>query len=253
MLAQGGLGGERGLEIWLLAVEAAAGAAIGGRGERQAVADTLLRPRARRLLLGEDVVEAGVDVGGDLAVAGVHLGGGPALALAVEIGLERVALGGAFGRPLPRGRFGPLALDPLEQRVALQLGIHVGGEVELGELQELDRLQELRRHHQGLTLAHLQPLQQAHRGLPRTLVKGDPLIGVPARSPQRSPALGTSLAFIFEVGLAPAAAPRQNVLNASRRRRGCCAAGTILAPAGEGRLIPPSPSVSSGRRPWCRR
>jgi hypothetical protein len=33
----------------------------------------------------------------------------------------------------------------------------VGGEVEVGELQKLDRLQELRRHHQGLALAHLEP------------------------------------------------------------------------------------------------
>ncbi len=32
----------------------------------------------------------------------------------------------------------------------------------MGELQELDRLQKLRRHHQGLALAYFEPLQQTH-------------------------------------------------------------------------------------------
>ena len=41
-----------------------------------------------------------------------------------------------------------------------------GGQFEAGELQQLDRLQKLRRHHQGLALAHFQPLQQTHRVAP---------------------------------------------------------------------------------------
>lgn len=44
-----------------------------------------------------------------------------------------------------------------QQRVALQFGLDVGGQVEAGKLQQLDRLHELRRHHQRLALAEFQP------------------------------------------------------------------------------------------------
>ena len=57
-------------------------------------------------------------------------------------------------------------LGALEERVALEFGLDIGGEIEMGELQQLDRLQQLRRHHQGLALAELQPLQQTHRERP---------------------------------------------------------------------------------------
>jgi hypothetical protein len=53
-------------------------------------------------------------------------------------------------------------VDTLEQRIALELSFHIGGEVQMGELEQLDRLQQLRRHHQGLALADLQPLHQSH-------------------------------------------------------------------------------------------
>ena len=43
---------------------------------------------------------------------------------------------------------------PLQQRILLQLAIHIGGEVEMRQLQELDRLHQLRRHHQSLALTH---------------------------------------------------------------------------------------------------
>jgi len=36
----------------------------------------------------------------------------------------------------------------------------------MGQLQELDRLQELRRHHQALRLTNLEPLRQTHRNTP---------------------------------------------------------------------------------------
>ena len=36
----------------------------------------------------------------------------------------------------------------------------------MGELEQLDRLQELRRHHQGLALANFQPLRQSHPDTP---------------------------------------------------------------------------------------
>ena len=46
----------------------------------------------------------------------------------------------------------------LQQRVALKLGVDVGGEVEVGELQQLDRLHELRRHHERLALPDFKSL-----------------------------------------------------------------------------------------------
>ncbi len=95
-------------------------------------------------------------------------------AVAAEIRVEAVAVA-----PVPAGLrglavalapgiadLGRLGLGPLQQRITLELGIDVGGEVEVGELQKLDRLQELRRHHQGLALAHLEPLQQTHQPAP---------------------------------------------------------------------------------------
>ena len=42
----------------------------------------------------------------------------------------------------------------LQQRVALELFLNEGGQLHVGELQKLDRLQKLWRHNQGLSLAH---------------------------------------------------------------------------------------------------
>ena len=64
------------------------------------------------------------------------------------------------GRAVPLGI--PVAVNSLQQRVALEFRFHIGGKVEMGELEQLDRLQQLRRHHQGLPLAHLQALHQRH-------------------------------------------------------------------------------------------
>ncbi len=41
----------------------------------------------------------------------------------------------------------------VEQRVPLELGLDVGGKIDVGQLEQLDGLQQLRRHHQGLALA----------------------------------------------------------------------------------------------------
>ncbi len=38
--------------------------------------------------------------------------------------------------------------------IALEFVLDEGGEFEIGELQQLDRLQQLGRHHQGLSLTH---------------------------------------------------------------------------------------------------
>ena len=50
------------------------------------------------------------------------------------------------------------AFGALEQRVAFELGFDIGDEIEARKLQQLDGLQKLRRHHQGLALAHFKPM-----------------------------------------------------------------------------------------------
>ena len=71
------------------------------------------------------------------------------------LGLEAVA------RSLPvrdRGAFAGLAFGAFEERIAFELGFDIGGKIEARKLQKLDRLQELRRHDQGLALAHFEPM-----------------------------------------------------------------------------------------------
>ena len=48
------------------------------------------------------------------------------------------------------------------ERVAFELGIHVGDKIEVGELQQLDGLHQLRRHDQRLALAEFELLCQRH-------------------------------------------------------------------------------------------
>jgi len=56
-----------------------------------------------------------------------------------------------------------LRLRALQQRIALQFGVHEGLKLDVRHLQQPDRLLHLRRHDQGLTLADLQSLTQRHR------------------------------------------------------------------------------------------
>jgi hypothetical protein len=48
-----------------------------------------------------------------------------------------------------------------EQRVLLDLGLDKIGELDIRQLQHLDRLLQLRRHYQGLALAQFEPLRKA--------------------------------------------------------------------------------------------
>lgn len=50
--------------------------------------------------------------------------------------------------------FGDVVL--FQKRISFQLGFDIGNEIEIGHLQQLDRLHQLRRHDQRLTLSHLQ-------------------------------------------------------------------------------------------------
>jgi hypothetical protein len=51
---------------------------------------------------------------------------------------------------------------PPAPRFSLEFGFNVGDQVEIRELQQLDRLHQLRRHHQRLALADLESLRKRH-------------------------------------------------------------------------------------------
>ena len=64
------------------------------------------------------------------------------------------AVGLGLGRPV---------LDAaVEQRIALEFRFDVSDQIEIRELQQLDRLHQLRRHHQRLALADLESLRKRH-------------------------------------------------------------------------------------------
>ena len=50
----------------------------------------------------------------------------------------------------------------LQERVALELALDIGDEVEVGELQQLDGLHQLRRHHQRLALPQFELGAEGH-------------------------------------------------------------------------------------------
>ena len=55
-----------------------------------------------------------------------------------------------------------LSLGALQQRIALELAFHIGRQVEIGELQQLDGLHQLRRHHERLALPEFESLRKRH-------------------------------------------------------------------------------------------
>ncbi|MGY3454778.1 hypothetical protein ACVWW5_000228 [Bradyrhizobium sp. LM3.4] len=62
--------------------------------------------------------------------------------------VELAGLGRGFAR---RG----LVIGPLQQRITLEFLFHERREIEIGQLQQLDRLHQLRRHDQRLRLPEL--------------------------------------------------------------------------------------------------
>ena len=91
----------------------------------------------------------------------------------VEIGglgeiLARQGLVGALGGGrCGRGLFGVgghlrRRIVTLQQRIALQLGLAILGQLDIGQLQQLDRLLQLRRHDQRLALTDFEFLPQRH-------------------------------------------------------------------------------------------
>jgi hypothetical protein len=154
MARQRRLGGDEGFEVVVAAV-AAAGAdsgplRIGGR---------LLGVRPlgrRRRIVGKDVLKIGVEIALHRRAAGLQLVAEPVARLG-----GRLAAGAVRSRRLIGTRL--VLAGALEQRIALELVLHVGGEVQIRQLQQLDRLHELRRHHERLALANQQLLGKGHR------------------------------------------------------------------------------------------
>ncbi len=159
MRGQRDLGGDESFQI-IGAVLAAAGARAGPFriGRR--------RHFRRRALLAAIVRKYVFKLGAEplfhRGAAGLHV-------LVVPIGSASAVLlalgGGAFRLGGGRRRF-VVVTGALEQRVFFELDFHVGGEIKAGELQQLDGLHQLRRHHQRLRLAELQSLRQRHKGFP---------------------------------------------------------------------------------------
>ncbi len=166
MAAQRRLGRDKGLEIVVVVVRCSA--APFGVGGRRGV---LRRARGDiRRLLGKNVLHAGVEGLLDFGT-GAEIGRHPLLGAGLE-GVRRafavarmvtaegksgvLALGkfGLGGRLLAPVR-GAVLIGPLKQRIALKLVLDEGHQVEIGQLQQLDRLHELRRHYQRLRLAEL--------------------------------------------------------------------------------------------------
>ncbi|MGY4599815.1 hypothetical protein ACVWXL_007561 [Bradyrhizobium sp. GM22.5] len=158
MVAERGLRGDKGFEIVVLVTGgAAAPFGVGGRRRILGVA----RGRLGRFL-GEDVVQPGVhgllDLGAGaeilahpLFLAGLEGFARPAARLVVVAAVAVIELAG-LGRALARGR---LVIGPFQQGITLEFLFDERREIEIGQLQQLDRLHQLRRHDQRLRLPEL--------------------------------------------------------------------------------------------------
>ena len=71
---------------------------------------------------------------------------------------------GGLGRDVSVGDIaGPVVLSSsLEQRIAFELPFHIRRQVQIGELQQLDGLHQLRRHYEGMALPKLESLGKRH-------------------------------------------------------------------------------------------
>ena len=113
----------------------------------------------RRAVGFEGVVEFGAEILGESASVGFKLLRRPVgLAFRGRRPLEEA------GR-LAFGLGGMKILGALEKRIALEFVLDIGGKFDIGQLQKLDRLQELRRHHHRLALTHDEFRGQSHRWL----------------------------------------------------------------------------------------
>ena len=96
------------------------------------------------------MVEPGAELRCHVVAAGLEILADPIAGLGIALG------GGSFR--LRRFRFTRAVTVTFQQWIALELSLDIGGEVEIRELQQLDGLHQLRRHHQGLALTKLESL-----------------------------------------------------------------------------------------------
>ena len=61
----------------------------------------------------------------------------------------------AVSVPVFAGRSAVVVGRAIEKWIALELGLDIGDKIEIGELKQLDRLHQLRGHHQQLALTEL--------------------------------------------------------------------------------------------------
>jgi hypothetical protein len=111
-------------------------------------------------LIGEHIIEIGIEARFDgllafepvrhpVGTGAFRLPGGRSLGcLALRFGL-------AGTRGLLRGR-------PFQQRIALQLAFYISCQIMVGQLQQLDGLHQLRRHHERLGLSKQKSLCESH-------------------------------------------------------------------------------------------
>ena len=159
------LRGDEGFEIIVLVIGGAAApfGVGGGRGILRGARGGLGR------LLGKDVVEAGVerllDLGAaaEIAVHPLFLAGLEALGAAsgklaagflAMAGFPGLGKWGGLHRLARHRRLGAV-IGAIEQRIALQLFLDKGRQIEIRQLQQLDGLHQLRGHHQRLRLPEL--------------------------------------------------------------------------------------------------
>ena len=55
-----------------------------------------------------------------------------------------------------------LGFNPLQQRITFEFLFDIGNQIEIGQLQELDRLHQLRRHDQRLALPEFEFREKRH-------------------------------------------------------------------------------------------
>ena len=157
MIGKCGLGRDEGFEI-VVGVVAAAGAGAGPLGI--AGHGVAVRTRGRCVGVGGRNI---VEVGCDSSLSRRTIVAVPVALCPIRdrwrIRRRRSSAIGGATVPIP------FALDALQQRIALELPLHIGGEVEIGELQQLDGLHQLRRHHERMALPNLKSLGKRHFAL----------------------------------------------------------------------------------------
>lgn len=145
---------------------------------------TVFLAGARARIIRVDIAEIGVEASRDFLRAVGKLGADP-----LAVGLTCPFRGRCIRRGgLRRIRGLALALDALQQRIALHFRLDITRQVETRHLQKLDRLHQLRRHDQGLALTDFKLRRQGH---------SDPRYAFQERDPARQAGTGSAC---FPVG-----------------------------------------------------